>query len=119
MTHFCTNNTFLYKIPKFNANYWSIFHTNSNADTDIEVALALAKVKKRRIDNWNRETNENEIEAAKERQIFDPINRIFDFSKRRAANCPENTEVFFPQRVGPKIEGQIELLRNMLIDEYK
>ena len=84
-----------------------------------EVDYETKKEKRRKIENWNEEANENEIEEEKERQICDPVNRIFDFSKRRAANCPENTEVFLPQMVGPKIEGQRELLRNMLIDEYK
>ena len=36
---------------------------------------------------------EREIQEAKERQIFDPVNKVFNYSKRRVTDMKENSKV--------------------------
>ena len=74
--------------------------------------------KKTRYDeNCDSETEE-EVSEARERQFFDPINKIFDFSKKRATDCVENTKIHLPPLGDPKEESQLEMLRTLLWDEY-
>ena len=71
----------------------------------VELDNSNKRLKLERNDDYEKD---NELNEAKERQIFDPVNLIFDFSKRRATDCPENTKVFLPQMVGPKEETSLK-----------
>ena len=74
--------------------------------------------KKAKLDDNCESEVENEINEAKERQVFDPLKKVFDFSKRRATDCVENTKINLPQLGDPKEESQLEMLRTLLWDEY-
>ena len=74
--------------------------------------------KKIKLDESIENETETELKEARERQVFDPINKIFDFSKRRATDCVENSKVNLSHMVGTKEESQLELLRSLLWDEY-
>ena len=62
---------------------------------------------------------EDKLTEAKSRQIFDPVRKIFDYSKRRTTDMQENTKVFLPKLTGPKWESELELIRNTLMGEYR
>ena len=68
----------------------------------------------------DKEKERNEIiEDAQERQIFDPINKIFDYSKRRFTDLGENNKVYLPKLCDAKEESQIEMMCNVVMDEFK
>ena len=51
--------------------------------------------------------------------MFDPINKIFDYSKRRVTDLVENTKVY-PLKLGDvKEESEIEMIRNILLSTYR
>ena len=62
---------------------------------------------------------ERELSDAKERQIFDPINKVFDFSKRRVTDMKENSKVHLPKPLKASDEGEIEMIREVLMGEFK
>ena len=83
-----------------------------------EVDMDIMDNKKVRFDDTVEEETENEVNEVRERQVFDPIGKIFDFSKRRATDCVENTKIHLPQMGDPKEESQLEMLQTLLWDEY-
>ena len=71
-------------------------------------------------EDTNKETEEkNKIEDAKERQVYNPIEKTFDFSKRRVTDIKENSKVYLPKPVNAKIEGEMEMIRNILMKEFR
>ena len=71
--------------------------------------------KRMRLDESVDKAEDTELNEARERQVFDPIGKVFDFSKRRATDCVENKKVYLPQMVGAKEESQLEILRSILL----
>ena len=59
-----------------------------------------------------------ELENAKERQIYNPLEKTFDYSKRRVTDIKENSKVYLPKPANPKIEGELEMIRNVLMEEF-
>ena len=105
----------------------------------VEVGLAklkyeIRKQKERELenavdieDNDNRkkikleEDDEKEMDKAdaKSRQVFDPINKIFDYSKRRVTDLKENTKVYLPKLGDVRDESEIEMIRDIMMSTYK
>ena len=74
-----------------------------------EVTDKSRNAKRSRKDDTDNSDNVNldeeiEIQEAKERQLFDPIKKVFDFSKRRATDCKENSKVYLRERAGEQPE---------------
>ena len=73
--------------------------------------------KKRKVDTG--EDNEKALlEDAKERQIYDPIDKIFDHSKKRVTDLQECAEVYLPKPVDEKYECEMEIIRNVILEEF-
>ena len=62
---------------------------------------------------------EREIREAKERQIYNPLEKIFDFGKRRVTDIKENSKVHLPKPLKAIEEGELEMIREILMVEYK
>ena len=60
-----------------------------------------------------------EIEEAKERQIYNPLEKIFDFGKRRVTYIKENSKVHLPKPLKANEEGELEMIREILVGEFK
>ena len=58
------------------------------------------------------------LEDAKERQIYDPIDKIFDHSKKRVTDLQECAEVYLPKPVDEKYECEMEIIRNVILEEF-
>ena len=70
------------------------------------------------------EDGENEkeemLEDAKSRQVFNPIDKIFDYSKRRVTDLRgENNKIYLPKLGEIKDESEMEMIRSILVAEYK
>ena len=76
--------------------------------------------KKRRLNDelTPKEREEEVIKDAVERQIYDPIAKIFDYSKRRVTDLPENGRVTLPKEVNPRIENELGMLRELVMSEF-
>ena len=59
------------------------------------------------------------IADAQERQVFNPISRQFDYSKRRVTDLQENNKVYLPKICDVKEESEIEMMRNIIMEEYR
>ena len=83
--------------------------------------------KKIKIDNDATENIEKEkekekkdiIDDARERQVFNPLNREFDYSKRRVTDLSENNKVYLPKLCDVKEESEIEMMRGIIMGEYR
>ena len=77
------------------------------------------KLDDKEIENERVDETENEFELAeaRERQVFDPVKKVFDYTKKRTTDCKENTKVYWPRLAGEKEESELEMIRNLLIDE--
>ena len=78
----------------------------------------------RKIENTltEEEKEEEALNDAKERQIFDPIRNVFNYSKRRVMDIPENNRVTLPKEVEQKVENELGMLREIIgkeFDKYK
>ena len=62
---------------------------------------------------------ERELIEARERQIFDPVSKTFDFSKRRVTDMKENSKVYLPKPLKANEEGELEMIREVLMGEFK
>ena len=57
---------------------------------------------------------------AKSRQVYDPIEKKFDYSKRRVTHLKgENTKIYLPKLGELKDESELEMIRNILMAEYR
>ena len=110
-------------------------------ETDIEVSIAKTRyeisrqeeqqqleeleessVKRRKLvgnEEKQEKADKEEIVDAKERQVFDPLRKVFDYSKRRTTDLKENTKIHLPSLGDEKYESEIEMIRTMLLSEYK
>ena len=60
----------------------------------------------------------DDIEEARERLIFDPTEKEFDYSKRRTTDLKENTKVTLPKAGSPREEAELEMIRKVILDEF-
>ena len=79
------------------------------------------QAKRRRIENQlsPKEEEEEIIKEAKERQIYDPIRKRFNYTKRRATDIPENNKVKLPEEVDVKHENELGMLRDIVMSEFE
>ena len=65
------------------------------------------QTKKRRIENKlsPKEEEDEVIKEAKDRQIFDPVKKSFNYSKRRTTDLKENNKVKLPDEVENSLEN--------------
>ena len=75
--------------------------------------------KKRKIENklTQEEEEEETVRDAKQRQIYDPITKKFNYSKRRVTDLPENNRVVLPKEASPKIENELGMVREIVMKE--
>ena len=67
-----------------------------------------------------KERERNDIIAdAQERQIFNPIVREFDYSKRRVTDLRENNKIYLPKLCDVKEESELEMVRGVIMGEYR
>ena len=65
---------------------------------------------------------EMEILDAEGRQVYDVINKTFDYTKKRATDLRENADVKLPQPSDPATESSINVLKRRILEifrEYK
>ena len=76
--------------------------------------------KKRKLNNalTPGEEEEENMKDAKTRQIYDPVTRVFNYSKRRVTDLPENNRVMLPKEVSPKLENELGMLREIILKEF-
>ena len=55
---------------------------------------------------------------AKTRQIFDPLTREFNYSKRRVKDLQENNYVHLPKAVSGQIEGELSMISQIIMKEF-
>ena len=61
---------------------------------------------------------DDEIEDAESRMIFDPVDRIFDYAKRRVTDLKENVKVSMPKPCSPKEEAELEMIRKVVMETF-
>ena len=61
----------------------------------------------------------SQIEDAKERQVYNSLQKNFNFSKSYVTDIKENSKVNLPKPVNAKIQGEIEMIRNILMEEFR
>ena len=64
------------------------------------------------------EKEEEVICEARNRQIYDPVTKVFNYSKRRVTDLPENNRVTLPKETTPKIENELGMLREIVMREF-
>ena len=77
--------------------------------------------KKRRLNEeiLNKEEEEEAIiNDARERQIFDPGKKIFDYTKRRVTDLKENSFVKLPKGTDSKLENELGMIRELIMREF-
>ena len=79
---------------------------------------SLAKRRKIEKELTGEEEEEEIIAKAQQRQIYDSIGKVFNYSKRRVTYLPENNRVMLPMEVEPKLENEIGMLREMILKEF-
>ena len=79
------------------------------------------QAKRRRIENQlsPKEEEEEINKEAKERQIYDPIRKRFNYTKRRATDIPKNNKVKLPEEVDVKHENELGMLRDIVMSEFE
>ena len=70
--------------------------------------------KRRKVDT-DADSTENLIEEAKERQVYNPIEKTLDMSKKRVT---EGAKVILPKPRNEKVESEMELIRNIIMEEF-
>ena len=70
------------------------------------------------IENREKE-KERELSDAKERQIYNPIEKVFDFGKRRVTDMKENSRIHLPKPLKANEEGELEMIREVLMGEFR
>ena len=55
---------------------------------------------------------------AKTRQIFNPLTREFNYSKRRVTDLQENNYVHLPKAVNEQIEGELSMISQIIMKEF-
>ena len=79
-----------------------------------------SQAKKRKIENklTPEEIEEDVINEAKQRQIYDPLKRVFNYSKRRVTDLVENAKVSLPKPCDALTESSIELMRQKVMETF-
>ena len=107
------------------------------AEREIEVGLAKLRLEVKQIEEQMRQ-EEIEFEAsegkklkierksyeeqiicdAKERQTYDPFMKVLDLAKKRVTDLKENSKVTLPQATDEKIENEMEMIREVILEEH-
>ena len=76
--------------------------------------------KRRRMNNTltEKEKLKETLEEAKLRQIYNPISKTFDYSKKCVTDMQENSYVHLPKGANEKIENEIGMLRELILGEF-
>ena len=85
------------------------------------VEFEVSEGKRRKIEaepKSEKERGKMEIGDVKERRIFDPMDKVFNFSKRRVTDLKENSKVYLPKPATGKEEGEMEMIREMVMSEF-
>ena len=56
---------------------------------------------------------------AEARRIYDPIEKVFDHSKKRVTDLAENSKVSLPKPCDALTESSIELMKQKVIETFK
>ena len=64
------------------------------------------------------EQEEEVITDAKERQIYDPIKKVFDYTKRRVTDLRENDRVTLYKEVNDRLKNELGILRELVMREF-
>ena len=84
-----------------------------------ETNYGIRRERKRiKLEEKQREEEEEIIEDAVSRQIFDPLTYRFNYSKRRATDLRENKSVKLPRGVDEKLESEMSMLRELVMREF-
>ena len=75
--------------------------------------------KRMKIEERIKEEEDEIMEDAKSRQIFDPITLKFNYSKKRATDLKENKSVSLPKGVDEKLESELSILKEMMLKEFR
>ena len=74
--------------------------------------------KKRKIEAGYDNSKESIVEEARLRQVYDPIGKTFDYSKKRVTDLQECAEIILPKPGDDRIECELEMIRDIMIDEF-
>ena len=99
--------------PKF-----AVLNNLDDEEFEVEVESSLTKLR------WNRmsktgnckdkeEREELEKEDAESRQVFDPVDKVFNFQKRRVTDLEQNAYVILPKAQPMEYEAMLELRRQI------
>ena len=58
------------------------------------------------------------IADAKDRQVFNPIEKTLDMAKKRVTDLEENSKVSLPQPIDAKFESEMVVVRNTILKEF-
>ena len=51
--------------------------------------------------------------------IFDPMNKIFYYARRRVSDLKENAKVTMPKPGDAKEEAELEMIRKIVMEEFR
>ena len=95
-------------------------------EKDEAYEIGEAERKKPKLDNRlekkkdeKKKVKDNELNEAEERMIFDPMNGIFNYAKRRVTDLRENVKVTMPKPGNSKEEAELEMIRKIIMDEFR
>ena len=109
-------------------------------EVDNEMCWAKVRYQKRKEDlvkEYNEDTeeanikrmrlNSEEIEDlekmerldAEARRVYDPIEKVFDHSRKRVTDLAENSKVSLPKPCDPLTESSIELMRQKVMETFR
>ena len=74
---------------------------------------------KRRKVETDPDSREHLIEEAKQRQFYDPLEKTFDYAKKRVTDLKECSDVFLPMPKDERAECEMEIIRNIMQEEFK
>ena len=90
---------------------------NNKLENEVEYENTDGKMMKIEKDGEIKERDDDIIDA-KLRQVYDPIEKVFDYAKKRTTDLQENGKVYLPKAVNAKIESEIEMIRKIIMDEF-
>ena len=74
---------------------------------------------KRRKVETDTDSKENLLDEAKERQVYDPLEKTLDMSKKRVTDLQECAEIVLPKPRNEKVECEMEIIRNIIMEEFE
>ena len=84
-----------------------------------DVEYTDADGKKRKIDCEEFDEEKEDLDDALERQVYDPVTKTFDYSRKRTTDLPENGQVYLPKAVNAKVESEMSIIRNIILEEFE